>query len=153
MNVANDAWSDFLLQFFMKFAELGFGAIAGFFWFYGVYWYSLWRGAIGYSIANALGWIFFTTIVSFVFVLWIGTVLFMFLLMGVSRFLSSSPFLVMLYVSGIGSFITVLYFNGLARRAKRSLRGFLVVSPPLVHGMKGRRLPSFRLKRRSPRWG
>lgn len=144
MNVANGVWSDFLLQFLMKFVELGLGAIAIYFWLYGVYWYSLWRGALGYSISNALGWILFIAIVCFAFYLWIGMILFMFSLMGASRFLSSSPSLVTLFVSGIGSILTVLYFRGLAKHSKRSLRGFLVVSSPLVHGMKVSRFPRLR---------
>jgi len=144
MEVANGVWSDFLLQFFVKFVEIGLAAIAVYFWLYGVYWYSLWRGAVGHSIANALGWILFITIVSFVFFLWIGVTLFMLPLAAASRFLFSSPFLILLYISGSSSLLMAFYFSRLAKRAKRSLRGFLIVSPPLVHGMKARRVVSFR---------
>lgn len=136
--------SDWAIQLGLKLLTLGFGALTGYFWFYGVYWYSLWRGAIGSSIANGLGWILFVSLIAFAFYIWIGTLLFMLPFIVGGRVMGSSPFLIVMFTSGGSTILTCLYFGRLARQSKRKLRVFLSPSSPFVHGMKRHPIPSFR---------
>ena len=108
-----------------------------YFWLYGAFWYSFWRGIQSKSVTSALGWILLVTVLAYVVYLWLGTALLMFAVIQMGARFVSSPFIIVHLLGAITSALTIVYFLRLAKLSSRKFWFFLCPSPPLSHARVG----------------
>ena len=141
---ANMGWSEFLKTFGAKLLDISLGAIAVYFWFSGVFCFSILCGARSPSLTSALGKTCLVIILGYGVFLWVGTMVFMMAVFASGRIVSSSPMLFVVFMSLIRSGLMIVYFWGLHRHAFRQLWVFLRPSLPMSHVMVSKRIVSLR---------
>ena len=137
-------WSQVSKVFGLKLIELCIDGVAGYCWFYGAFWYALWRGARSATLTSALGWILIVTVVAFVLYLWIGMAMLMAGVFGMGRQVASSPHLVELFISIMIAALMSAYFLVLAKHSRQKLWMFLCPAPPMSHVHASSRIVSLR---------
>jgi len=141
---AQSDWLEMLEIVGLKLIQLCVGALASFFWFSGVYWYSIWSGARSPSLTTALGKVCLVGLLGYGVFMWVGTVICMTAIFASGQVVSTSPKFVTVLLSFVSSGLMIVYFLRLRVHAYRRLAVFLRPSLPMSHVMTRKRIESLR---------